>query len=75
MGDEGLETWEGTRLTEVPKRHQVRVWVGGSLRAGQQELQLPPIGETGPGAALDAYVVFPALAPHWVSQTLPQRIR
>lgn len=46
-------------------RPSVWVWVGGSLRVGHQECQLLPIGETGTGVALEAYVVFPALGPYW----------
>lgn len=47
----------------------------GPLRIEHQEFQLLHIRETGTGVALEAYVVFLALAPYWVSQIFLQSIR
>lgn len=46
----------------------------GSLRIEHQEFQLLPTRETETGVALEAYVVFSAIVPYWVSQIFLQSI-
>lgn len=51
------------------------VWDWGSQGSEHRQFQLPPIREIGPGAALEACVVFSALIPFQVSQIFLLSIR